>query len=137
MIIPKSIEYQIESHFFCYEEEKKQAEILERDIAEAITPNLDGVGGSSGTSDPTAQKAAQIERETKELRSWVNVVEQTIRRYQDDPVGDFIVQYYFSGKNAQISQMELHIGTTTFYARRKAVIIYAALKASTLNLISI
>lgn len=137
MIIPKSIEYEIEYHFFAYAEEKKQIENLERDIAEAITPNLDGIGGSSGKSDPTAQKAAQIERETKELRMWVDVVEQTIRRYQDDPVGDFIEQYYFSGKNALISQMELHIGTTTFYARRKAVIIYAALKASAFKLIDI
>lgn len=137
MIIPKSIEYEIENHFFCYAEEKKQIEEIERDIAEAITPNLDGVGGGSGRTDPTAQKAAQIERETKELRMWVNVVEQTVQRYQNDPVGDFIVQYYFAGKSVQKSKMELFIGTTTFYARRKAVIIYAALKASALKLITI
>jgi len=137
MIIPKSIEYEIEYHFFAYAEEKKQIENLERDIAEAITPNLDGIGGSSGKSDPTAQKAAQIERETKELRMWVDVVEQTFKHFSGQPEEEYMNLAYKQGITTwQIIRNEMYVSHATVFRRRQAILTYAALVAANKNLIS-
>ena len=139
MIIPKSIEYQIESHFFCYEEEKKQAEILERDIAEAITPNLDGVGGSGGISDPTAQKAAQIEKETRSIRMWVDVVDATIKHFRatESEKAEFFKLHYVQLKSPPTAQIELNISQPTFYRWRKDLLTYAALQAAKAGLLEL
>ena len=131
MIIPKSVEYEVESHFVCYAEEKQRIKELATDIAEAITPNLDGVGGSGSISDPTAQKAAQIEKETSELKSWVEVVEATIAHFNQvapDKV-KLIKLYYFELYEWRKVQMALHIGSSTFFKWREDVIVYAAAKA--------
>lgn len=136
MIIPKSIEYEIEMHFIMHKEEKQQIQQLQTDIAEAITPNLDGVGGGGGLSDPTAQKAAQIERETKSLRLWVQVVEKTFARYKGTLEGEYIKHAYVNGSSHWIELQELmNVGQATVYRKRQEVLTYAAIKASEVGLI--
>lgn len=139
MIIPKSVEYEIEGHFLCYREEKQQIEDIETEIAEAITPRLDGVGGSGGVSDPTAQKAAQIEKETRNIRSWVNIVDSTIKHFErEEPYkAELFTMYYERLQSAQTIQILMCISQPTFYRWRKDLITYAALQAVKAGLIEL
>ena len=141
MIIQKSIEYEIEKHFYMHKREKAEIENLRREIAEDITPSIDGVGGGSGVSDPTTAKAMRIERETKTLRSWIKVVEETYAHYSNDErfamKARFIDLYYGEGYSAPEVQRQLSLSTSAFYAWRQDILIYAAIKASALNLITV
>lgn len=139
MILPKKYQYEIESHFFCYAEEKRQIETLEREIAEAITPNIDGVGGSSGTSDPTAQKAAQIERETKDLRAWVDVVESVLKFLHENHAekAKLVDLYYFQMLSPRIVMQELNVSSSAFYSWRESIVLCAAMYANSKNLINL
>ena len=138
MVLKREVIKKIEYHFYNYEKEKKQIEEIASDIAEASSYVLDlsGIHGT-GISDPTVRRAELTEKKCHELRSWIKVVEATVKYFENDPRGELAKRVYFKKESAAFIQNRLYISERTFYTWKADVINYAALKACEAGLVKI
>jgi hypothetical protein len=139
----KSLSYEqlneIESHFIYAAEDRRRVQELTADIAEASSYALD-VTGIHGTkiTDMTAEKAIRIEKETKVLRAWGNVVKETFEHFRNDVLMINLLSFLYVERFSPEDIMDkLYIGKTTLYEYRKEILRYAALKAVSKGLIDV
>lgn len=131
----KALSYQelneIESHFIFAREERLRVREIEKDIAEESSYTLDptGIHGTK-ISDVTAEKAYKIEKETRILRAWGDVVRETFEHFSSDSLMlNLLSMLYVERVGAEKIMDDLFIGKTTLYEYRKEILRYAALKA--------
>ena len=138
MILSRKIIKAIEYHFYNYELEKKKLREITKEIVEASSYALDlsGIHGT-GISDPTARRAELTEKKCHELRSWIKVVEATVKYFENDPRGELAKRVYFKKESAAFIQNRLYISERTFYTWKADVINYAALKACEAGLVRV
>lgn len=122
---------EIESHFIYAGEERMRIQQMTTDIAEASSYALDptGIHGTK-ISDKTAVQAARVEKETRVLRAWSDVVKETFEHFKNDVLMiDLMSMLYVERVSAEEIMERLFIGKTTLYEYRKEILRYAALKA--------
>ena len=122
---------EVESHFLNMKEERARVQELTADIAESASYAIDptGVHGSK-TSDMTADKAAQVERETRVLKAWGDVVKETFNHFKSDPLMlNLFCLLYVSKMGYQEILERMYIGQTSLYEYRKEILRYGALRA--------
>lgn len=139
----KSLSYEqlneIESHFLFAGEDRLRVQELTADIAESSSYALEptGVHGTKLT-DITAEKAIKVEKETKELRAWGEVVTETFEHFKRDILMLNLLSMLYVERFSPEEIMErLYIGKTTLYEYRKEILRYAALKAVSKGLIEV
>lgn len=139
----KSISYEqmneIESHFIYASEDRRRVQELTADIAEASSYALEptGVHGTKIT-DMTAEKVIKIEKETRILRLWGDVVKETFEHFRNDVLMvNLFSMLYVERFNPEAIMDKLYIGKTTLYEYRKEILRYAALKAVSKGLIEV
>lgn len=129
----------IERNLFHYLGNKLEYEELRRDIAESCCYALEptGIRSTGGNNDPTMQKTVKLEKEARELKKWIDVVEAVLKRYKDTLYADFINLVYFKKLN-QIKVCELlYISRSTFFKWKDEIIKYTAMLAYKENLINL
>lgn len=122
---------EIESHFIYANEERVQVQQVTADIAESSSYALDPTG-IRGTviSDTTAIRAERIEKETRVLRAWGDVVRETYEHFKSDMMMSNLLSMLYTERASADEVMDrLFIGKTTLYECRKEILRYAALKA--------
>ena len=122
---------EIESHFIYAQEERIRVAELTADIAEASSYALDptGVHGTK-ISDMTADRVERIEKETRELKGWVQVVIETFKHFEKDVLMiNLLSMLYVEKIGAEAVMDKLYISKTSLYEYRKEILRYAALKA--------
>lgn len=131
----KSLTYEqlneVESHFICAHEERILMQQMTADIAEATSFALDptGIHGTDIT-DTTSYKASKLEKETRELRLWGEVVAETFIHFKNDILMlNLLNMLYVEKINAENIMNRLYISKTTLYEYRKEILRYGALKA--------
>ena len=130
---------EIESHFIYAREDRLRVQELTADIAEESSYAIDptGIHGTKIT-DTTARKAAKVEKETKELRLWGNVVTETFEHFKRDILMlNLLSMLYVERFSPEEIMDRLYIGKTTLYEYRKEILRYAALKAVSKGLIEV
>ena len=139
----KSLSYEqlneIESHFIYASEDRRRVQELTADIAESSSYALDptGIHGTKLT-DMTAEKAIRVEKETKELRAWGDVVKETFDHFQRDVLMiNLLSMLYVEQFSPEMIMDNLFISKTTLYEYRKEILRYAALKAVSKGLIEV
>lgn len=122
---------EVETHFILAREERLMVEEIRERIAEAVTYAIEPTGvHGSGTSDITAERASLIEKETRELRLWGDVVTETFAHFQKDVLMlNLLNLLYVERISPEIIMDTLYISKTTMYEYRKEILRYAALKA--------
>lgn len=122
---------EIESHFIYAQEDRLRVAELTADIAEASSYALDptGVHGTK-ISDMTADRVERIEKETRELKGWVQVVIETFKHFEKDVLMiNLLSMLYVEKIGAEAVMDKLYISKTSLYEYRKEILRYAALKA--------
>ena len=139
----KSLSYEqlneVESHFIYAQEERIMLQQMASDIAESSSFVLDptGVHGTDIT-DTTSYKASKVERETRELRLWGEVVKETFAHFKNDILMlNLLNMLYIERINSENIMSRLYIGKTTLYEYRKEILRYAALKAVSKGLMEV
>lgn len=130
---------EIESHFIFAREDRLRVQELTADIAEESSYAIDptGIHGTNIT-DATARKAAKVERETKELRLWGDVVKETFEYFKRDVLMlNLLSMLYVERVSPENIMDKLYIGKTTLYEYRKEILRYAALKAVSKGLMEV
>ena len=138
-MIPDRATYKkIEWHFYHYENLKEEVVRIREEILQRANyaQDLSGVRGMRQGS-PTERQALALERELAEKTAWVQVVEETVRHFQDTPLGTLLELRYQEKKNWKKACVKLFIEKDAYYSWLKEIIIYAALKAAKYNLINI
>lgn len=122
---------EVESHFICAREERNRVAEMTQDIAEATSFALDPTGiHGTAISDTTAERASRIEKETRELRLWGDVVDETFAHFQNDAMMvELLNLLYIERISPEIIMDTLFVSKTTMYEYRKEILRYAALKA--------
>lgn len=122
---------EIESHFIFAREERIRVQEIVSEIAEESTYAMDpsGIHGTKIT-DETSSKAQKIERETRELRLWGEVVADTFQHFKDDVLmSNLLSMLYVEHLPADRIMEALYIGKTTLYEYRKEILRYGAIRA--------
>ena len=122
---------EIESHFIYAQEDRIRVAELTADIAEASSYALDptGVHGTK-ISDMTADRVERIEKETRELKGWVQVVIETFKHFEKEVLMiNLLSMLYVEKIGAEAVMDKLYISKTSLYEYRKEILRYAALKA--------
>lgn len=130
---------EVESHFLYALEDIKRIKEITKDIAEESSYSIDptGVHGTKIT-DQTSDRANRIERETRELRKWGEVVKETYNHFKHDPLmSEVYKKLYIERKNYQVIIEEMFIGQTSLYEYRKEILRYATMKAVSKQLMEI
>lgn len=135
---------QIEWRLYHYHELRRQAQDLqaERDalLNPGRTPVSPGGGGVSRRSDPTATntlRRMQLLSSQREATRWVQVIEHTIRHYQNTDKGMLLELKYFSDMSEDYICGVLNIERATFYCWRNELVTYTALVAVQYSLVRI
>ena len=130
---------EIESHFIYAREDRLRVQELTADIAEESSYAIDptGIHGTKIT-DATARKAVKVEKETRELRLWGEVVKETFEYFKRDILMlNLLSMLYVERFSPEEIMDRLYIGKTTLYEYRKEILRYAALKAVSKGLIEV
>lgn len=122
---------EVESHFlYAIDDIKRIAEIT-KDIAEESSYAIDptGIHGTKMT-DTTMDKASRIEKETRELKKWGEVVKETHNHFRHDHLmNEVYKKLYIEKKNYQQIIEEMYIGQTSLYEYRKEILRYGTMRA--------
>lgn len=127
----------IEWHFYHYSEVKQQAERDREEILAAASYAIEtsGVRGTD-TSDKTGNTVLRLE-ESRANAEWCAVVEATIERYRDSPLGMLINMIYVEKLGIYRICDRMSVDRSTLYNWKEEIVTYAALKACEKNLINI
>lgn len=138
MILSKDIQGDIESHFYGYRTERLELERLKMEIAEGADFSIEPTGVRGGNiSNPTHNKAMRIEKETKLLQQWINVVESTINKFRHTPHIQLMTMTYTESVTTGKVCEDLFIDKSTYSRWREDILSYAAMKACEFGLISV
>jgi hypothetical protein len=130
------IRKQIEHAFYNYEALKRQGAEYLVDLAQAgITAKYDSVGGRTGCSNPTQDKAILC-ADAKAV-GWCHVVERTRERYTQTDKEELIKQKYIEHKSPYRICNSLYITKTTLYEWINEILTFAAMVAIQEGLIKI
>lgn len=139
----KSLTYEqmneVESHFLFAIDDLKRIQEITEDIAEESSYAIDptGIHGTKLT-DATMEKANRIEKETRELKKWGEVVKETYNHFKDDSLmGEVYRKLYIEKKNYQTIIEEMFIGQTSLYEYRKEILRYATMRAISKQLMEV
>lgn len=130
---------EVESHFLFAEAEARKVAEITKDIAEesSYSMNPTGVHGTS-TSDATAIKASRIEKKTRILKGWGEVVKETREHFKKDPLMSEIFKMLYRDKKPYREIINrLFIGQTSFFEYKKEILRYAAMRAVAKGLMDI
>lgn len=139
----KSLSYEqlneVESHFLYAIDDLKRIQEITSDIAEESAYALEPTG-IHGTKmiDATMEKAARIEKETRELKKWSEVVKETYNHFKQDPLMDEVYRkLYIERKTYQTIIEEMFIGQTSLYEYRKEILRYGTMRAISKGLMEV
>lgn len=131
----KSLSYEqlneVESHFINAKAEQEQVQMITRDIAEETNCSIDASGvHASGVTDVVSIKAQKIEKATRILKAWGEVVKATTAHFSSDSLmKDVFDRLYVQKIGAEQIMRELYISKTSLYEYRKEILRYGAMKA--------
>ena len=127
----------IEWHFYHFGEVKQQAEMDREDIFGAANYAIEASGiRGTDTSDKTGNTVLRLE-ESQANADWCAVVEATVERYRDSPLGMLINMIYVEKQGVYRICDKMSIDRSTLYNWKEEIVTYAALKACEKNLINI
>lgn len=128
----------IEWHFYNYDEIKRQTLQTKEDIIHAsnYSADISGIHGT-GISDKTGNTVVEIDGVIRKNTDWCEVIEATIEKYKEIPIGMIIKMVYVKKLCSQRICDNLHIDRSTLYNWKLEIITYAALKACEKKLIEI
>ena len=139
----KSLSYEqlneVESHFLYAIDDLKRIAEITSDIAEESSYSIDpsGIHGTKIT-DATMEKASRIEKETRELKKWGEVVRETHNHFKHDPLmGEVYRKLYIERKTYQTIIEEMFIGQTSLYEYRKEILRYGTMRAISKGLMEV
>ena len=127
----------IEWHFYHYSEVKQQAETDREEILGAASYAIEasGVRGTD-TSDKTGNIVLRLE-ESRTNADWCAVVEATVARYRDSPLGMLINMIYVEKQGVYRICDKMSIDRSTLYNWKQEIITYAAMKACEKKLVEV
>ena len=130
---------EIESHFIYANEERLKVEEIIKDIAEESSYALDATGvHGTKISDMTADRVTRIEKETRVLRAWGEVVTATFEHFRNDILMlNLLSMLYVERFSPEEIMGRLFISKTTLYEYRKEILRFAAIKAAEKGVFSI
>ena len=139
----KSLTYEqineVEGHLKFVDNDIRTINEIIKDIAEESSYSIDptGVHGTKMT-DQTSDRASRIERETRELKKWVEVERETYDHFKHDPLmGEVYRQLYRERKGYQDIIEDMFIGQTSLYTYRREILYYATMRAVSKQLMEI
>lgn len=139
----KSLTYEqineVEGHLKFVDNDIRTINEIIKDIAEESSYSIEptGVHGTKMT-DQTSDRASRIERETRELKKWVEVERETYNHFKHDPLmGEVYRQLYRERKGYQDIIEDMFIGQTSLYTYRREILYYATMRAVSKQLMEI
>lgn len=128
-MLDRKIRKRVEYAFYNYKTLKEQGANYIVELAESgLTARLDGVGGSSGKSNPTEAKG--IKAADYNAMLWCKVVERTKARFASDINKIDMLNFKYTKKwGADRICTELYITRMTLYNWLDDVLTYAAMLA--------
>lgn len=135
--IPKKIYKTIEWYLYHYREVKEVIEMEKEDVILAADYSYSaGAVQSSGTGDRTGNAVLKMDK-LKSQEAWCEVVEETMCRYKDCEIGVILDLAYMKKRRPEEIYDALYIERSTYYSRKRDIIMYAALKACEKGLIKV
>lgn len=126
----------VEWRLYHYHALRHQAEDLANERETLLnpgrTPASPGGGGVSHRSDPTATntlRRLRLGSQQQAAAKWVEVIEHTIERYQDETKGMLLELQYFSDMAADYICERLKIERATYFNWRTELVTFTALVA--------
>ena len=84
------------------------------------------------------EKAHRVEKETRELKKWGEVVRETYNHFKHDPLmGEVYRKLYIERKTYQTIIEEMFIGQTSLYEYRKEILRYGTMRAISKGLMEV
>lgn len=135
--IPKKTYKTIEWYLYHYREVKEAIEMEKENVILAADYSYGTrMTQNTGTSDKVGNAILKLER-LKRKEEWCEVVEETMRKFEDCEIGTILDLAYIKKRKPEEIYDTLYIERSTYYSRKREIVMYAALKACEKGLIKV
>lgn len=129
---------EIEYHLYNSNRERQELERIRDETACRSDYSMSVVYvKASGGSDPVAQSVVLLERRTQKLKKWLELVDAVREKLKGTPQLTFLTMVYVEKLSEVQICDRLFIERRTYYNWKSEILLYAAMKACEMGLITV